>query len=209
MPKSGVRFGPGTVVSPGEYRNIETGTIRYFDGNSPLPGKGNAPSWEQVSDHYHAQLPQSGALGGETRPNPERPSRPVLFAPGAMVSAGEYRNVESGAVRYFDGNTALPGNVNSGAWEQVSDHYHAQDLDTADHRTSPERVSRPVRFSAGAMVSPGEYRNVETGTVRYFDGNTPLPGGSPNSASWEQVSDHYHARDEELHRTGTNSPRQT
>lgn len=132
MPKSGVRFGPGTVVSPGEYRNIDTGSIRWFDGQTPLPGKGNAPSWEQVSDHYHAQLPDTAGATGE-------------------------------------------------------------------HRREPERVSRPVRFAAGTMVSPGEYRNVDTGAVRYFDGNTPLPGSSINAASWEQVSDHYHARDAEMH----------
>jgi hypothetical protein len=41
------------------------------------------------------------------------------------------------------------------------------------------------------MVSPGEYRNVETGVVRYFDGKTPLPGGV-NASSWQQISDHYH-----------------
>ncbi|HBV95341.1 MAG TPA: hypothetical protein DEG26_11850 [Chloroflexi bacterium] len=55
MPKHGVRFAPGTVVSPGEYRNTETGQVRYFDGNSPLPGKVNAASWQQISDHYHAE----------------------------------------------------------------------------------------------------------------------------------------------------------
>jgi len=202
MPQRGVRFGPGTVVSPGEYRNTETGAIHYFDGNSPLPGKGSAASWEQVSDHYHAQLGSGGGLTGETRANPETPSRPVLFPPGAMVSAGEYRNVESGAIRFFDGSTALPGSVNSPSWQQVSDHYHAQHPDTAtatgEHRTEPDRVSRPVRFPSGTMVSPGEYRNVETGVVRYFDGNTRLPG-STNSASWEQISDHYHASEAEMH----------
>jgi hypothetical protein len=197
MPQRGVRFGPGTVVSPGEYRNAETGFIRYFDGNTPIPGGVNSPSWEQVSDHYHAQLPDSGALGGTTRSNPETPSRPVVFPPGTVVSSGEYRNVETGAIRFFDGTTALPGSPNSGAWQQVSDHYHAQDA-AAEHRTEPDRVSRPVTFQSGTVVSPGEYRNVETGAVRYFDGNTPLPG-STNSASWVQISDHYHASEEDMH----------
>ena len=54
MPKHGVRFAPGTLVSPGEYRNVDTGQVRYFDGNTPLPGKVNASSWQQISDHYHA-----------------------------------------------------------------------------------------------------------------------------------------------------------
>lgn len=127
MPKQGVRFGPGTVVSPGEYRNVDTGAVRYFDGNTPLPGKVNAPSWEQVSDHYHAHLPDAAGVSGEHRREPERASRPVRFGPGTLVSPGEYRNVDTGAVRYFDGNTPLPGSVNSASWEQISDHYHASD----------------------------------------------------------------------------------
>jgi hypothetical protein len=48
-----------------------------------------------------------------------------------------------------------------------------------------------VRFPAGAVVSPGEYRNTRSGRVVYFDGSTPLPGG-PNSGSWQQISDHQH-----------------
>ena len=131
------------------------------------------------------------------------PQRGVRFGPGTMVSPGEYRNVDTGHIRYFDGNTPLPGSVNSPSWQQVSDHYHAQQPDTAtatgEHRTEPDRVSRPVRFAAGTMVSPGEYRNVDTGQVRYFDGNTPLPGGSINAASWEQISDHYHASEAAMH----------
>ena len=55
MAKQGVRFAPGTMVSPGEYRNVETGQVRYFDGNSPLPGMVNAASWQQISDHYHSE----------------------------------------------------------------------------------------------------------------------------------------------------------
>jgi hypothetical protein len=201
MPQHGVRFGPGTVVSPGEYRNTETGAIRYFDGNTPIPGGVNSPSWEQVSDHYHAQLPDGGGITGTTRSNPEQPSRPVTFSPGTVVSPGEYRNTETGAIRWFDGNTTLPGSVNSPSWQQISDHYHAQHPDTAEHsgehRTNPERPSRPIAFSPGTVVSPGEYRNTETGAVRYFDGNTPLPGGV-NAASWVQISDHYHASDAEM-----------
>jgi len=50
-----VRFAPGTIVSPGEYRNVETGDVHYFDGNSPLPGKTNAAAWQQISDHFHAE----------------------------------------------------------------------------------------------------------------------------------------------------------
>jgi hypothetical protein len=130
MPQQGVRFGPGTVVGPGEYRNTETGTIRYFDGNTPIPGGVNSPSWEQVSDHFHAQLPSGGgAPAGTTRSNPEKPSRPVLFPPGTVVSPGEYRNLETGATRYFDGNTPLPGGVNAASWAQISDHYHASDAE--------------------------------------------------------------------------------
>jgi hypothetical protein len=193
MPQRGVRFGPGTVVSPGEYRNTETGFIRYFDGNTPIPGGVNSPSWEQISDHYHAQLPESGGVSGTTRANPETPSRPVLFPPGTVVSSGEYRNVDTGSIRFFDGSTALPGGVNAPSWQQVSDHYHAQPV-AGEHRTEPDRVSRPVAFGPGTVVSPGEYRNVDTGAVRWFDGNTPLPGGV-NASSWVQISDHYHAEE--------------
>ncbi len=49
-----------------------------------------------------------------------------------------------------------------------------------------------MRFTAGTIVSAGEYRNTETGAVHYFDGNTPLPGGA-NAASWQQISDHFHS----------------
>src|SRR5260221_4225212 len=124
MPQQhGVRFGPGIVVSPGEYRNTQTGSIRYFDGNTPIPGGVNAPSWEQVSDHYHAQLPDTGEQTGTHRHEPDRVSRPITFSPGTVVSPGEYRNVETGATRFFDGNTPLPGGVNASGWVQVSDHY--------------------------------------------------------------------------------------
>ncbi|MBV8196162.1 MAG: hypothetical protein JOY80_11625 [Candidatus Dormibacteraeota bacterium] len=115
----------------------------------------------------------------------------IRFAPGTVVSPGEYRNCETGAVRYFDGQTPLPGSPNSSGWQQVSDHYHAK-AGVATARSMPDSVSRGVRFTPGTVVSPGEYRNCETGVVRYFDGKTPLPG-SVNSASWQQVSDHYHA----------------
>ncbi|HZB97639.1 MAG TPA: hypothetical protein VE219_03470 [Candidatus Sulfotelmatobacter sp.] len=116
---------------------------------------------------------------------------PVRFRPGVVVSAGEYRNVETGRVRYFDGSTPLPGGVNSASWQQVSDHYHPGPADQHAHRTEGQHAQHPVRFPAGTVVSPGMYRNVDTGHVRYFDGNTPLPGGV-NAASWQQVSDHYH-----------------
>jgi hypothetical protein len=56
MPESGghgVRFAPGTMVSPGEYRNVVTGATRYFDGKTPLPGGTNSSSWQQISDHHH------------------------------------------------------------------------------------------------------------------------------------------------------------
>jgi hypothetical protein len=185
MSQQGVRFGPGAMVSPGEYRNIETGAVRYFDGTTPLPGGPNAASWQQVSDHYHAE-----GHGPGGRSMPEGVTHDVRFPPGAMVSPGEYRNVETGTVRYFDGTTPLPGSVNSASWQQVSDHYHAEGH-SADARDAPEPVTHEVRFPPGAMVSPGEYRNVETGAVRYFDGKTPLPGGV-NASSWQQISDHYH-----------------
>jgi hypothetical protein len=120
MTTRGVRFGPGLVVSPGEYRNTKTGTVRYFDGQTPLPGGANAPSWQQVSDHYHAEMETPAAVRHEP------PAHPVRFAPGTVVSPGEYRNTKTGAVRFFDGNTPLPGAVNSASWQQVSDHYHAE-----------------------------------------------------------------------------------
>ena len=119
MTQHGVRFGPGAMVSPGEYRNVETGAVRYFDGTTPLPGGPNAASWQQVSDHYHAE--------GHTpvrRDAPEPATHEVSFPAGTMVSPGEYRNVETGTVRYFDGSTPLPGGVNAASWQQISDHYH-------------------------------------------------------------------------------------
>ena len=115
----------------------------------------------------------------------------IRFAPGTVVSAGEYRNLETGAVRFFDGITPLPGGVNAASWQQVSDHYHAQPT-PSQARAMPDSVSHGVRFPPGTVVSPGEYRNCETGAIRFFDGKTPLPG-STNAASWQQVSDHYHA----------------
>ena len=113
-----VRFAAGTLVAAGEYRNVDTGAVHYFDGSTPLPGKANSASWEQVSDHYHHH-PERAA-------HPEHEhgaAHPVRFAPGTVVAAGEYRNVETGAVRYFDGSTALPGTPNSASWEQIHDHY--------------------------------------------------------------------------------------
>jgi hypothetical protein len=121
MSKQGVRFAPGTVVSPGEYRNVETGQVRYFDGNSPLPGKVNASSWQQISDHYHA-----GETGTHRHHMPDQSTHGVRFAAGTVVSPGEYRNVDTGEVRYFDGNSPLPGKVNAASWQQISDHYHAE-----------------------------------------------------------------------------------
>jgi hypothetical protein len=190
MSTQGVRFTPGTVVSPGEYRNTRTGQIRYFDGNTPLPGSVNSASWQQVSDHYHAHDDATAAVASRQH-GPA--ARPVRFAPGAVVSPGEYRNTDTGQVRYFDGNTPLPGSVNSASWEQVSDHFHAHaEATTSAAARQHAAPSHPVRFAPGTLVSPGEYRNTKTGVVRFFDGNTPLPGG-PNSPSWQQVSDHYHA----------------
>jgi len=188
MPKHGVRFAPGTLVSPGEYRNVDTGQVRYFDGNTPLPGKVNASSWQQISDHYHA--------GEGTAPArhhmPDQVTHGVRFGPGTEVSPGEYRNTETGEIRYFDGNTPLPGKGNAASWQQVSDHYHAGEPGAPGRHHMPDQATRGVRYAAGVMVSAGEYRNTETGEVRYFDGNTPLPGKA-NSASWQQISDHYHS----------------
>ena len=184
-----IKFAPGTVVSPGEYRNLETGAIRFFDGQTPLPGSPNSASWQQVSDHYHAHAEQpSGAHAA-----PDMASHGVRFSPGTVVSAGEYRNTETGVIRFFDGATPLPGSTNAAAWQQVSDHYHAHTEQTAAAHLSPDKGSHAVRFPPGTVVSAGEYRNCETGAVHYFDGQTPLPG-SPNSASWQQISDHYHAQ---------------
>ena len=193
MPKHGVRFAPGTVVSPGEYRNTETGQIRYFDGNTPLPGKVNAASWQQVSDHFHAT--EAGAEGRRHMPDQvSTHAGGVRFGPGSAVSPGEYRNTVTGQVRFFDGNTPLPGKSNAAAWQQVSDHFHPGEA-AEGRRRMPDQVSSHaggVRFAPGTLVSPGEYRNTETGQIRYFDGNTPLPG-KVNAASWQQVSDHFHA----------------
>jgi len=119
----------------------------------------------------------------------------IRFAPGTVVSPGEYRNLTTGAVRYFDGQTPLPGSPNSASWQQISDHYHAHDDQAASRRSMPDSASQGVRFPPGSLVSPGEYRNCDTGVVRYFDGKTPLPG-STNAASWQQISDHYHAQSE-------------
>jgi hypothetical protein len=194
MPKHGVRFAPGTVVSPGEYRNVETGQVRYFDGSTPLPGKVNAASWQQISDHYHP-----GAAGAHARHHmPDQVTRGVRFASGVLVSPGEYRNEETGQIRYFDGNTPLPGKGSASSWQQVSDHHHPGEGGGRTRHHMPDQVSARsggVRFAPGTVVSPGEYRNVETGHVRYFDGNTPLPGKA-NAASWQQISDHYHAESE-------------
>ncbi len=192
MSEHGVRFRPGMVVSPGEYRNVHTGATRYFDGSSPIPGGVNSSAWEQISDHHH---PNGGRTRAAVRSSPDTPpSGGVRFPAGVVVSAGEYRNVETGAVRYFDGNSPLPGGANSSSWQQVSDHHHpAPGRGSAGTRRSDPASpsSTGVRFTAGTIVSAGEYRNVDTGAVRYFDGNSPLPGGA-NSASWQQVSDHHH-----------------
>ena len=192
MTEREVRFRPGTMVSPGEYRNCDTGTTHYFDGSTPLPGGANSASWQQVSDHHH---PNSGRARAVSRSTPDSPSSTgVRFSAGTIVSAGEYRNAETGAVRYFDGNTPLPGSTNSSSWQQVSDHHHpAGPRGSAGTRTEPGSPSSTgVRFTAGTIVSAGEYRNAETGAVHYFDGNTPLPGGA-NAASWQQISDHFHS----------------
>jgi nucleotide-binding universal stress UspA family protein len=69
--------------------------------------------------------------------------------------------------------------------------WRTDDMSTQE---SPTRRPRGVRFAAGTVVSPGEYRNAASGAVRYFDGTTPLPGGV-NGSSWQQVSDHYHAHE--------------
>ncbi len=120
-------------------------------------------------------------------------TRPVRFPPGSVVPAGLYRSTGSGRTRYLDGSTPLPGSVNSSSWQQVADHYRVVQTSagTAPHGVVPEAPRHPVRFAAGSVVSPGEYRNASSGAVRYFDGTTPLPGGV-NATSWQQVSDHYH-----------------
>ena len=117
-----IRFSPGTVVSPGEYRNLDTGAVRYFDGHTPLPGSANSASWQQISDHYHAQAEHRAG----TRSAPDTPSRSVRFPPGTIVSPGEYRNSDTGEIRFFDGKTPLPGSTNAASWQQISDHYHGQ-----------------------------------------------------------------------------------
>ena len=115
-----VRFGPGTMVPAGEYRNVDTGAVRYFDGSTPLPGSVNSASWEQVGDHYHYRPDR--AVHTEHALHGSGAHHPVRFAAGTLVAAGEYRNVETGATRYFDGATRLPGGPNSASWEQLHDH---------------------------------------------------------------------------------------
>jgi ketosteroid isomerase-like protein len=124
-------------------------------------------------------------------------TRPVRFPPGSVPPAGLYRSTGTGRVRYLDGSTPLPGSVNSSSWQQVADHYRVVQTSRgpARHGTVPDAPTHPVRFAAGTMVSPGEYRNTTSGAVRYFDGSTALPGGV-NATSWQQVSDHYHAHRE-------------
>jgi hypothetical protein len=117
--RRGVRFGPGTMVAAGEYRNIESGAVRYFDGATPLPGSPNSASWEQVSDHYHFRPERAQ----HAEPEAHAAVHHVRFAAGTVVAAGEYRNCETGALRYFDGSEALPGKANAASWEQVHDHY--------------------------------------------------------------------------------------
>jgi ketosteroid isomerase-like protein len=124
-------------------------------------------------------------------------TRPVRFPPGSIVPAGLYRSTGSGRTRYFDGSTPVPGSVNSSSWQQLADHYRVVQTGARrmPHGPVPEAPRHPVRFAAGTVVSPGEYRNASSGAVRYFDGTTPLPGGV-NATSWQQVSDHYHAHRE-------------
>ncbi|HEX3607128.1 MAG TPA: nuclear transport factor 2 family protein [Candidatus Dormibacteraeota bacterium] len=114
------------------------------------------------------------------------------------MPAGMYRSGGSGRVRYFDGSTPLPGSTNSSSWQQLSDHYRVVKTCAlaAPHASAPDATRHPVRFAAGTVVSPGEYRNAYSGRVRYFDGTTPLPGGV-NATSWQQVSDHFHAHPEQ------------
>jgi hypothetical protein len=121
-------------------------------------------------------------------------TRPVRFPPGSVPPAGLYRSTGSGRIRFFDGGTPLPGSVNSSSWQQVSDHYRVVESapDPLARHAAVSDVHHGVRFAAGTVVSPGEYRNGASGAVRYFDGATPLPGGV-NGSSWQQVSDHYHA----------------
>lgn len=114
-----VRFRPGEVVSPGMYRNVDTGNVRFFDGQTPLPGSTNSASWQQVSDHIHPHASDSPQTRGHHQ-------HPVRFPPGTVVSPGMYRNVDSGHVQFFDGQTPLPGRVNAPSWQQVSDHYHPE-----------------------------------------------------------------------------------
>ncbi|MFN2568604.1 MAG: hypothetical protein ABR564_03260 [Candidatus Dormibacteria bacterium] len=123
MDRHQVRFGPGTVVSPGMYRNVDTGHVRFFDGQTPLPGGVNASSWQQISDHHHPGAEEHAAPGAQV----SHPSHEVRFPAGTLVSPGMYRNLDTGHVRFFDGQTPLPGGVNAASWQQVSDHHHVRE----------------------------------------------------------------------------------
>ncbi len=116
-----VRFGPGTMVPAGEYRNCDSGAVQYFDGSTPLPGSANSASWEQIGDHYQHR-PDRAASHTEHALHASGAHHPVRFAAGTLVGVGEYRNVATGVTRYFDGATPLPGGPNAPSWEQLHDH---------------------------------------------------------------------------------------
>jgi hypothetical protein len=105
--------------------------VRYFDGATPIPGSANSASWEQIGDHYHYRPER--AVHTEHALHGTHSRHRVRFAAGTVVPAGEYRNVETGATRYFDGSEALPGKANAASWEQIHDHYMPH----------PEHASKP------------------------------------------------------------------
>lgn len=115
----GAVFTPGTVVSPGEYMNLHSGRIQWFDGNTALPGGPNSGTWKQVSDHQHTEMELAGATAVEH--DSAEMSRPVLFAPGTVAPPGLYRNRRSGRTVWFNGFTVIPGSANSSSWQQVGD----------------------------------------------------------------------------------------
>lgn len=116
MTEHGALFTPGTVVSPGEYRNSRSGRIQFFDGNTALPGGPNSGSWKQVSDHQHTEM-----TAAHRQHHSAAETRPVSFAPGTVAPPGLYRNRRSGNTRYFSGFEIIPGGPNSSSWQQVSD----------------------------------------------------------------------------------------
>jgi nucleotide-binding universal stress UspA family protein len=173
-------------------------------GDPPPPPAADSARRPRVIDDVSAALEQEFAALPAGVPPRRRTAVLVGDAPAMLVALAESETaglvvlgvdedrrpswLRAGAVvsRLTRGGPCPVALVVAGvASTQTDPSRRTDDMSTETHRP------RGVRFAAGTVVSPGEYRNCDTGTVRYFDGNTRLPG-SVNSASWQQVSDHHH-----------------